>query len=117
MKYGSHKKWLSSLSSTALYNESPVPAETRGIVTRRRTHIWSPKDSLGVEEPRSTLATTSHAGLLAFYSTLTILALLLMVVGVPVRLQSLLIKGRNKRISERTFGGASKHSQGAVWGH
>lgn len=52
-----------------LYNECPVPAETRGIVTRQHTHIWSPKDSLGVQEPRSAL-TTSHAGLLAFYFTL-----------------------------------------------
>lgn len=76
MKYSSHKKWLSSLSSTTLYNEGPVQAETRGIVTRQHTHIWSPKDTLGVEEPRSALTTTtSHAGLLAFFSTLWILAL------------------------------------------
>lgn len=75
MKYSSHKKWLSSLSSTTLYNEGPVQAETRGIVTRQHTHIRSPKDTLGVEEPQSALTTTSHAGLLAFFSTFWILAL------------------------------------------
>lgn len=38
MKYSSHKKWLSSLSSTTHYNDRPVQAETGGIVTRRHTH-------------------------------------------------------------------------------
>lgn len=76
MKYSSHKKWLSSLSSTALYNEGPVQAETRGIVTRQRTHIWRAEDTLGVEEPRSTLTTTGHAGLVAF-SDLVSLGLML----------------------------------------
>lgn len=75
MKYSSHTKWLSSLSSTSLYNGGPVLAETRGIVTRRLTHIWSRKDSLGVEEPWSAFKTTSHAGLLAFLSTMWVLAL------------------------------------------
>ena len=69
MKYCSHKKWLSSLSSTALHNDGPVQAETRGIVTRQHTHIWSPEDSLGVEGPCSVLTTTSHTGLWVFFST------------------------------------------------
>lgn len=46
MKYSSHKKWLSSLSSTTHYNDSPVRAETRGIVARQRTHIWNPRGGL-----------------------------------------------------------------------
>lgn len=70
MKYSSHKKWLSSLSSTTHYNDSPVQAETRGIVTQQHTHIWSPRGSLWVGVPSSLLATTSHAGLLTFFSTL-----------------------------------------------
>lgn len=51
MKYSSHKKWLSSLSSTTPYNEGPVQGETRGIVSWQHTHICSPKDTLGAEEP------------------------------------------------------------------
>lgn len=39
MKYCSHKKWLSSISSTTLYNEGPVQAETRDIVTQQHTHM------------------------------------------------------------------------------
>lgn len=68
MKYSSHKKWLSSLSSTALHNGGPVLAETRGIVTQQHTHIWSLKDSLGVEESWSAFLTTGHAGSLAFFT-------------------------------------------------
>lgn len=33
IEYSSHKKWLSSLSSTTHYNDSPVWPETGGIVT------------------------------------------------------------------------------------
>lgn len=68
MKYSSHKKWLSSLSSTALHNECPVRAETRDIVTRQQ-HTRSPEDSLGVEVSWSALTTTSHAGMLSLHST------------------------------------------------
>lgn len=73
MKYCSHKKWLSSLSPTTLYNEGPVQAETRGIVTQQHTQYGALR-TLRVEEQHSVLTTTSHAGLLAFFSTLWILS-------------------------------------------
>lgn len=95
MKYSSHTKWLSSLSSTSLYNGGPVLAETRGIVIRRHTHIWSRKDSLGVEEPWSAFKTTSYAGLLALLSTLWVLVLSYASCGRIIRHQA--VRSSNKR--------------------
>lgn len=67
MKYCSHKKWLSGLSSASLYNDSPVLAETGSIVIQQHTDIWSTECFLGVEGLNSVLTTTSLAGLLVFY--------------------------------------------------
>lgn len=68
MKYSSHKKWLSSLSSSTHYNGRFVWAQTRGIVTHH--HIRSPKHTLGLKDP---LRRTSPAGSLAFFSNCDIL--------------------------------------------
>lgn len=64
MKYSSHKKQLSSLSSTALYNGGPVNAQTGGIVT----HTYGAPNTIW--EFKNPFTGTGLTGLLAFFFTL-----------------------------------------------
>lgn len=62
IKYSSHKKQLSSLSSTLLYNGGPVKAQTGGIVT----HTYGAPDTIW--EFKNPLTESGLTGLREFFT-------------------------------------------------